>query len=41
MEVRNFANLSEGQLTGIVNGGGVIVGGFCNSGAVLLRYLIK
>jgi RHS repeat-associated protein len=38
VEVFNFAALSPSEITGLVNGSGTIIGGFCNSGACLAPF---
>jgi len=39
VQVLNFAEMSPAAINGVVNGPGVIIGGFCNSGACLARFL--
>ena len=39
VQVLNFAEMSPAAITEIVNGPGVIIGGFCNSGACLAPFL--
>jgi hypothetical protein len=39
VEVLDITKMSEAAITGVVNGEGTIIGGFCNSGACLAPYI--
>src|SRR5208282_2066444 len=39
VNVYNFPNMTSGQISALLNGGGTTIGGFCNSCAVLTPYM--